>query len=62
MRCEPDRLLNNAAKGVTGVTPFVIWWRWVADRHLLVGDPVCAEPVTRVGGVAGRAVAIGFAA
>ncbi len=20
MRCEPDRLLNNAAKGVTGVT------------------------------------------
>ncbi len=24
MRCEPDRLLNNAAKGVTGVTPFAM--------------------------------------
>lgn len=47
---------------ITGVTPFAIWWRLVARRYLLVGDPICAEPVTRVGGVAGRAVAIGFAA
>lgn len=35
MRCEPDRLLNNAAKGVTGVTPFAIW-------QCLVASAICS--------------------